>query len=154
MLNLVMFFVHAFAAQLFVSDTVCLVCLDNPVTTIFRPCGHFCACDECATQLKEKPCPICRVEVSGIMSTDTSDLHNSVSAILWSKAFYQQCVPNAYKYRPNHEEHFNGFLKKYKQRPGVLETTSKEDEKTGHMSMFKYYFLYEVFQTIQKLGTK
>merc|ERR1719335_551567 len=150
MLNLVIFFAHSFAAQLFLADTVCLICLDNPVTTLFRPCGHFCACDACAVQVKEMTCPMCRAEVSGTMSAEPMGLHDDkVSAILWCKAFYQQCIPDAYKYRPNHQEDFSNYLKWLKQNDWFMKPTSKKEYK--FMSMFKYYLQYEAVETIKKL---
>ena len=41
---------------------ICKVCYDKPVDTIFINCGHVCVCFSCATALKKKECPMCRVE--------------------------------------------------------------------------------------------
>ena len=43
----------------------CVVCLDAPPAIIFAPCGHFCACEECATSLHRttKKCPMCRANI-------------------------------------------------------------------------------------------
>lgn len=40
---------------------LCKICYDKPVNTIFIKCKHVCACFECASSLKKKECPICRV---------------------------------------------------------------------------------------------
>ena len=37
---------------------VCRVCMDNPVSAVFCPCGHHMACYKCA--LVCKTCPLCR----------------------------------------------------------------------------------------------
>ena len=41
---------------------ICKICYDKPVDTVFLNCGHVCACFSCASALKKKECPICRVE--------------------------------------------------------------------------------------------
>jgi hypothetical protein len=40
----------------------CVICLDNPVTITFIPCGHRKTCKECCEKLAESgtTCPICR----------------------------------------------------------------------------------------------
>lgn len=40
---------------------ICKVCYDKPIDTIFINCGHVCACFACASALKKKECPMCRV---------------------------------------------------------------------------------------------
>ena len=42
-------------------ETTCIVCMANPKTHLAAPCGHHCACDACADQMKH--CPICRQAV-------------------------------------------------------------------------------------------
>lgn len=39
----------------------CAICLENPQTHAFVPCGHVCACKECSTRVmaKNKKCPMC-----------------------------------------------------------------------------------------------
>ena len=41
----------------------CLVCSDNKRDVLFQPCGHVCACANCADRVKK--CLICRREVLG-----------------------------------------------------------------------------------------
>ena len=43
-------------------ETTCIVCMANPKTHLAAPCGHHCACDVCADQMKH--CPICRQAVA------------------------------------------------------------------------------------------
>ena len=39
-------------------QTTCIVCFVNPKSHIAVPCGHQCACGDCAAKLNE--CPVCR----------------------------------------------------------------------------------------------
>lgn len=42
----------------------CVVCLIEPKTHVFVPCGHMCICAACEKKLIEpKQCPVCRAEV-------------------------------------------------------------------------------------------
>jgi len=40
---------------------VCKICYDEPMTVLFRPCGHLLTCRSCAQQLSN--CPICRQSI-------------------------------------------------------------------------------------------
>ena len=42
-------------------DLLCSVCADHPVNTLFLPCNHITACQDCAGKLRT--CPQCRVEI-------------------------------------------------------------------------------------------
>ncbi len=42
------------------ADLICKICMSNRVNVAFVPCGHTMACSECSTNLKGKPCPMCR----------------------------------------------------------------------------------------------
>lgn len=49
---------------------ICRICLDSPKTHVFVPCGHYCVCDGCATEMKNGQslqCPVCRKNSSMIM---------------------------------------------------------------------------------------
>ena len=39
----------------------CRVCMDNPISAVFCPCGHHIACYECAVRVPR--CPLCREEI-------------------------------------------------------------------------------------------
>ena len=39
-------------------QTTCIVCFVNPKSHAAVPCGHQCACGDCARQMRE--CPVCR----------------------------------------------------------------------------------------------
>ncbi|CAC5368151.1 BIRC2_3 [Mytilus coruscus] len=41
----------------------CKICLDEPVSIVFLPCGHMAACSTCAPALRR--CPICRAFIKG-----------------------------------------------------------------------------------------
>jgi hypothetical protein len=41
----------------------CAVCMSNPPSIAFFPCGHFCTCEECASRLRE--CCLCRSPITG-----------------------------------------------------------------------------------------
>jgi len=53
------------------SDSPCVLCLENQRSRIFVPCGHMALCSECASQdtLKklQMKCPLGRCSVAGIM---------------------------------------------------------------------------------------
>lgn len=44
----------------------CVVCLLQPATRVFVPCGHFCICAGCAPRIDER-CPICRQQYQNIV---------------------------------------------------------------------------------------
>ncbi|OPL20588.1 baculoviral 7-like iap repeat-containing protein, partial [Mytilus galloprovincialis] len=41
----------------------CKICLDEPVSIVFLPCGHMAACINCVPALRR--CPICRAFIKG-----------------------------------------------------------------------------------------
>ena len=43
----------------------CKICLDKTIDCVIQPCGHLCACLECARALKK--CPVCRVKITEII---------------------------------------------------------------------------------------
>lgn len=45
------------------NQTVCKICLDNEVSMIYLPCGHFVTCSECSSALET--CPVCRQAIRG-----------------------------------------------------------------------------------------
>ena len=42
----------------FSDELVCLICMDNELSTVFSPCGHMYCCNECASKLNF--CPLCK----------------------------------------------------------------------------------------------
>ena len=49
--------------------SLCVVCMNQVPTVCFIPCGHVCACRECASRLqetKEKKCPVCRNAIDSV----------------------------------------------------------------------------------------
>ena len=56
--------------QVKVEDSnLCVVCLDDIRSHLLVPCGHHCACMDCAKLLVQKgdPCPICRKQIESIV---------------------------------------------------------------------------------------
>ena len=49
--------------------TECCICLssDNQFV-ILAPCGHYCSCNVCASKINK--CPICRAQISQIVTKD------------------------------------------------------------------------------------
>merc|ERR1719245_1762297 len=48
---------------------LCVVCLVEPKTHSFRPCKHFCVCENCAVRIQysdSKKCPTCREAINQI----------------------------------------------------------------------------------------
>lgn len=39
----------------------CQCCADNPINTVFIPCGHLVCCSECANRVTN--CPLCRTDI-------------------------------------------------------------------------------------------
>merc|ERR1712232_1046042 len=39
----------------------CVVCMDEPSTTAFLPCGHRCTCDQCALKIMSQTCSLCPI---------------------------------------------------------------------------------------------
>ncbi len=49
---------------------LCSICMDHPIDSALIPCGHQCACIECARRLHERgPCPICRERIADVLQT-------------------------------------------------------------------------------------
>mmetsp|Transcript_3326 Transcript_3326/g.6213 ORF Transcript_3326/g.6213 Transcript_3326/m.6213 type:complete len:134 (+) Transcript_3326:2238-2639(+) len=50
-------------------ENVCVVCMDEPSTHIFYPCGHQCVCKSDADILMSstKVCPLCRKPALGVV---------------------------------------------------------------------------------------
>ncbi len=49
-------------------DNDCCVCLDEKVSVVFSPCGHYCCCEGCSIQLisqqsSKTECPLCRTPI-------------------------------------------------------------------------------------------
>ena len=42
----------------FVSKKICIVCIENEICMIFRPCNHLCVCENCSEKINI--CPMCR----------------------------------------------------------------------------------------------
>ena len=49
------------------NQAVCVVCIDQEKTHTFLPCGHRCACADCARQVlsRTRRCPLCRSPSTG-----------------------------------------------------------------------------------------
>jgi hypothetical protein len=46
----------------------CCICMSEPSSAIFIPCGHLCICTHCAKPMQTKPaaCPLCRQFPTGV----------------------------------------------------------------------------------------
>ncbi|TNJ27654.1 Ankyrin repeat protein 2 [Giardia muris] len=49
------------------STTICIVCLTNPKDTLLQPCGHLCACSNCAERIMNQTCPLCRTPIESVI---------------------------------------------------------------------------------------
>ncbi|TNJ29293.1 Ankyrin repeat protein 2 [Giardia muris] len=45
----------------------CIVCLTNPKDTLLQPCGHLCACSNCAERIMNQTCPFCRTPIESVI---------------------------------------------------------------------------------------
>lgn len=48
-------------SHVYETATECVICLDEQTAIVFSPCGHLCACANCAVQINE--CCICRSKI-------------------------------------------------------------------------------------------
>ena len=46
----------------------CCICMKNGKDVVFTPCGHYCCCKQCSSQIKK--CPMCRREQEHIINYD------------------------------------------------------------------------------------
>ncbi|CAK9083470.1 unnamed protein product [Durusdinium trenchii] len=44
----------------------CAICMEEPATTVFVPCGHMAACRTCGERFSKKPCPVCRKKIKRV----------------------------------------------------------------------------------------
>ena len=54
-------------------DTDCVVCMFIEKDVVFAPCGHYCCCDSCATNIhksRKSICPMCRAAIIQIVRRD------------------------------------------------------------------------------------
>jgi hypothetical protein len=56
---------------------ICVVCMENPRTSICVPCGHVCMCAGCAEVLMQGNgiCPLCRVKITKITKLKQTELN-------------------------------------------------------------------------------
>lgn len=61
-----------------------VVCLDRPITTCLRPCGHIAMCSQCADRLQRSTgtCPICRSHIQSILVMRNGEVHPSAAQAL------------------------------------------------------------------------
>lgn len=52
------------------NQTLCVICVEEKVSIVFLPCGHFTCCEDCAPAMRR--CPICREFVRGTVKTKAS----------------------------------------------------------------------------------
>ncbi|XP_060552836.1 baculoviral IAP repeat-containing protein 3-like [Ruditapes philippinarum] len=53
--------------RLLKEQMMCKVCMDKDANTVFLPCGHLVACDDCAKVLRK--CAVCRKIIQGTVRT-------------------------------------------------------------------------------------
>lgn len=51
-------------------EQLCAVCMANPVTHTFLPCGHFCVCQRCGDSIMggNHRCPICNTDATSLQA--------------------------------------------------------------------------------------
>ena len=53
-------------------NPLCSICIDQPKSLVFAPCGHYMSCGSCVAFLK-KICPMCRVPIQQTVARDMVD---------------------------------------------------------------------------------
>lgn len=55
-----------------VDATDCHICMNNPKTTVFVPCGHYYCCRECSDAIVQKSakCPMCRRPIQQLVDSE------------------------------------------------------------------------------------
>lgn len=46
---------------------ICKICMDKEFSSVFVPCGHLIACNDCAANIMQ--CPLCRRQITGVILT-------------------------------------------------------------------------------------
>ena len=50
-------------AKNFEEERLCKICMENQISFVFIPCGHFITCENCAVNGDLKICPMCRKQI-------------------------------------------------------------------------------------------
>ena len=50
-------------------ERLCTVCMDELISSVFCPCGHYVACNKCSKRLDR--CPVCRQAVGYVQHVYT-----------------------------------------------------------------------------------
>lgn len=119
------------------NQTLCVICVEEKVSIVFLPCGHFTCCEDCAPAMRR--CPICREFVRGTVKTKASwclhtfNLSSNVSPIIfvymdtvWKPA---KCIILFYS---KHIAKFHLFLK-------LIRTMFQLRNESWHL---RYYFRF------------
>ena len=48
-------------------DSFCHICWELEIDAVFLPCGHLTACEDCARQMVNHDCPVCRKVVKQVV---------------------------------------------------------------------------------------
>ena len=48
---------------------LCKICMENEISFVFIPCGHFITCENCAVNRDLKICPMCRKQITKRLKT-------------------------------------------------------------------------------------
>ena len=50
-------------------EHLCKICMENEISFVFIPCGHFITCENCAVNGDLKICPMCRKQITKRLKT-------------------------------------------------------------------------------------
>ena len=54
-------------------ESECIICMAAEKDVVFAPCGHYCSCETCASQIKfggGGKCPMCRTKITALVKRD------------------------------------------------------------------------------------
>jgi len=61
-----------------VKPFLCIICMENRVDVLIKPCYHICVCRDCYERFEKKDCPICKTGVKKIKNIYLSGIEDEI----------------------------------------------------------------------------
>lgn len=59
-----------------VKSLLCIICMDNKVDCLIKPCYHVCICKNCYDKFSKKSCPVCTLDIKKVKMIYLSGLED------------------------------------------------------------------------------